>query len=301
MNNFPNLNDLPKKLRDYFYITEEFNIYNIDEEEKDSFFCWSNKSEHNCFFPYKIVSSDSAYSSSHFSFGGILTTERGHKLGLIVNDLLIDLRAKRLTTLIVRLPPNIYKSIPHEQLSHLMILSKETNLLGLEIFPVLPLDLKTLSKSKRKYLINDNPDIFWNIEDDLFQGWKILEENLRLKYGVTPYHSAFDIYRLHKQFPGCVEWNVKKLKSQVLGIQVYFLLENVVHNQYTASSPVGKTLDTIDYLTGNAITRYKSTRQFYDFGKSTEKDGSIINFNLLEYKMRWGSIGMQGPILRFKI
>ena len=292
---------LPKKLQSYFFISEEFNNVNLIGKNKETVFCWHNNGGEQGLFPYKLLDGKTAYSNPHFSFGGIITRERGLNLNKLISELLDDLRSKKIVDLIIQLPPNIYKAIPHEQLVYFKALSKNIEILGLETFPVLPLDMKVLSKSKKKYLGDFSCDIRWNQKSDLYAAWHVLEENLRIKYGTKPFHSASEIFKLHVQNPDNIAWNVRHMNSEILGIQVYFLIDNVVHNQYTASSANGKKLHTADFLTGNAIHKYIKQSQFYDFGKSSTDEGDKMNFSLLEYKMRWGCTAMLAPIMKFEI
>ena len=292
---------IPKKLQSYFFVSEEFNYINLSEHNKETVFCWNNNGGNQGIFPYKLLDGKTAYSNPHFSFGGIITRERGLNLKKLIIELLNYLSSKKIANLIVQLPPNIYNAIPHEQLVYFKELSKNIEILGLETFPVLPLDMKALSKSKKKYLGGSSCDIQWNQKSDLYAAWHILEENLRIKYGTRPFHSARDILKLYAQNPDNIAWNVRHSDSEILGIQVYFLIDNVVHNQYTASSMNGKKLHTADYLTGDAFHKYSKNMQFYDFGKASTDGGKKMNFSLLEYKMRWGCTAMLAPIVKLQI
>tara|TARA_Y100000034_G_scaffold136800_1_gene215875 strand:+ start:5886 stop:6821 length:936 start_codon:yes stop_codon:yes gene_type:complete len=119
--------------------------------------------------------------------------------------------------------------------------------------------------------------------------WKILEDNLKLKYNTNATHSIEEITELQKKFPNNIElWYAHYRDEMIAGVLLY-KTPNVTHMQYSASNDIGREKAATDYLIDECIDTCRTN--YFDFGISTEDKGHILNNGLYTYKAEFGAFG----------
>lgn len=123
--------------------------------------------------------------------------------------------------------------------------------------------------------------------------WRLVEENLGSRHGVSPVHSLEEITALGELFPEQVRFLCATVDREVVAGAVLFLSPNVMHVQYNAAGKTGRELGALDGLfehcfeeAGRLQTRY------LDFGISTESQGTELNQTLYEFKTEFGGGGV---------
>ncbi len=129
--------------------------------------------------------------------------------------------------------------------------------------------------------------------DDLRAFWRVLDLNLGNKYGVKPVHTVEEMELLKSRFPDNIILYVAEKDGEVLGGTVLYVTGQVVHAQYISASPEGKRLRVIDAIYDVILNNdYAGFRHYFDFGKSTEDCGAILNENLIYQKEGFGGRGV---------
>ena len=129
--------------------------------------------------------------------------------------------------------------------------------------------------------------------DDLRAFWRVLDLNLGNKYGVRPVHTVEEMELLKSRFPDNIILYVAEKDDEVLGGTVLYVTGQVVHAQYISASPEGKRLRVIDAIYDVILNNdYAGFRHYFDFGKSTEECGAILNENLIYQKEGFGGRGV---------
>lgn len=129
--------------------------------------------------------------------------------------------------------------------------------------------------------------------DDLRAFWRVLDLNLGSKYGVRPVHTVEEMELLKSRFPDNIILYVAEKDGEVLGGTVLYVTGQVVHAQYISASPEGKRLRVIDAIYDVILNNdYAGFRHYFDFGKSTEDCGAILNENLIYQKEGFGGRGV---------
>ena len=129
--------------------------------------------------------------------------------------------------------------------------------------------------------------------DDLRAFWRVLDLNLGNKYGVKPVHTVEEMELLKSRFPDNIILYVAEKDGEVLGGTVLYVTGQVVHAQYISASPEGKRLRVIDAIYDVILNNdYSGFRHYFDFGKSTEDCGAILNENLIYQKEGFGGRGV---------
>ena len=114
--------------------------------------------------------------------------------------------------------------------------------------------------------------------------WDILKENLQSRYEATSTHSLSEIKYLKDKFPEEIQLYGAYLDGVLLAGTVLFISSNVVHLQYIASSPFGRSLNVNDLLVHTILNSVSGNQTFFDYGISTENNGRYLNTGLLHHK-----------------
>ena len=118
--------------------------------------------------------------------------------------------------------------------------------------------------------------------------WEVLTTNLQTKYHVSPVHSLSEIRMLKARFPHNIRLFTAQLNNKVLGGTVVYEYGNVAHTQYISASLEGKKLRVLDLLLDKLIHEVYRNKTWFDFGKSTEQQGTILNEGLIFQKESFG-------------
>ena len=124
--------------------------------------------------------------------------------------------------------------------------------------------------------------------------WDILDKNLTNKYATHPVHSLEELTLLHSRFPNSIRlFMAYNDKGIAIGGTIIYEMPRVVHSQYISASPEGKRLGAIDLLFDYILNNvYANHKGFFDFGKSTEEEGKILNTTLIFQKEGFGGRGV---------
>lgn len=123
--------------------------------------------------------------------------------------------------------------------------------------------------------------------------WPVLDENLRRKHDSRPVHSLDEIGTLAEWFPDEIGFRVASVDDEVVAGVVLFRSRPVVHAQYIASSPRGYELSALDAVFDRCIDEATAAGdRYFDFGISTEADGTVLNDGLYRFKSEFGGAGV---------
>ena len=123
--------------------------------------------------------------------------------------------------------------------------------------------------------------------------WEVLSENLASKHALTPVHTLEEIILLSHRFPDRIRCITALLDGRVVAGILLFITRSCHHAQYIASSELGQETSALDYLFEHAIeTAARERIRWFDFGISTEKQGTMLNLGLHQFKSEFGSGGM---------
>ena len=128
--------------------------------------------------------------------------------------------------------------------------------------------------------------------EDYHSFWHILTNNLRERYGLNPVHTVEEIELLHHRLPEHICLFVAKEGDQTIGGCVLYVTSRVVHSQYIAASPRGRELHALDLLFEEVIAQSLKNHAYFDFGISTEKQGTYLNQQLIYQKEGFGGRGI---------
>lgn len=118
---------------------------------------------------------------------------------------------------------------------------------------------------------------------------ELLSESLGRRHNVSPVHSFSEMNLLMKRFPNNIQLYVAKKNEKLYSGAWVFITDNVVHTQYLVNTDEGRGMGAEDILLDYLINHEFVEKQYFDFGISTEKNGTYLNENLISMKEGFGA------------
>ena len=109
------------------------------------------------------------------------------------------------------------------------------------------------------------------------------------KYGVAPVHSTAEMQLLMSRFPGSVRLFSAREDDRLLAGVLIYESARVAHAQYIASTAEGAAKHALDGVVGYLLDQVYHEKHFFDFGISTERDGTYLNEGLIAFKESCGA------------
>lgn len=125
--------------------------------------------------------------------------------------------------------------------------------------------------------------------DDLAAYWEILTENLQSKYGVKPVHTVEEMALLRSRFPERIRLFAAFDGAVLRAGVVVYVSDFVCHAQYIGSSEQGREQGALDAVFDHVIARFDGVTRYFDFGTSTERNGTVLNAGLADFKEGFGA------------
>lgn len=275
-----------------FLLQRDYMDYHSDRFSDCSLMVWNGKN------PLAVlpanISEDILYSHQGLTYGGLIMSE-AMTAGLCIETFhLINDWVKENTgvkKIVYKPTPYIYHSCPSEEDLFAIIQSCNAKINAREISTCINLEYPLQMTELRRRCIckAEKMGLYVRENNDIDAFWQILDSNLRRKYGVAPVHTSDELKLLKSRFPREIQLYMAYSPERVpLGGIMTFETPNVVHTQYISASPEGKKLGAIDIIVSNIIKRKTITHTYLDFGKSTERQGSYLNSNLIHQKEGFG-------------
>lgn len=225
------------------------------------------------------------------TYGGFITNSKmkQHKM-LECFDLLVDyMRENHIDSFIYKTIPYCYYDIPAQEDLYALF-RFNAKILKIEPasvidfqFPVkLPKGRKAqISRAKREGVIIEVSNNFTSFIE--------LENKVLHKYhNTSAVHTGTELELLKSRFPEQIELYTAKYNGEIIAGSVIFIYKNVIHTQYLAANETAREIGALDYCISEIINKYSSTKQFLDFGISSENDGKVLNEGLISQKEGFG-------------
>ena len=241
---------------------------------------------------------DTLYSHQGLTYGGLITKKQATtaeicEVFIRINEYLYHSGVQRV---IYKPTPWIYHCYPAEEDLYALTYICHAQLTSRDISSTIPLDsLMTFGKDRRRGVRKaTRAGVTVRESKDLATFWNILDKNLTNKYATHPVHSLEELTLLHSRFPNSIRlFMAYNDKGIAIGGTIIYEMPQVVHTQYISASPEGKRLGAIDLIFDYILNDvYANRKGFFDFGKSTEEEGKILNTTLIFQKEGFGGRGV---------
>lgn len=242
------------------------------------------------------VKDDILQSHGGLTYGGLIsdgcmTTETAMEVFSKINKYLLE---QGIEKVVYKPTPWIYHTLPAEEDLYAIIQVCGAKLISREISSTVYLPNRPKFSQLRRRCVNKarRNGIIVRESNDIATFWNILNANLEGRYGVSPVHTEKELSLLASRFPDSIKLFMAYDGEEALGGTLVFVMNEIVHTQYIAASPKGKTVGALDMVFDELINEEFSNYRFLDFGKSTEHHGIWLNKNLIHQKEGFGGRGV---------
>mgnify|MGYP000505024950 FL=1 len=242
------------------------------------------------------VKDDILQSHGGLTYGGLIsdgcmTTETAMEVFSEINKYLLE---QGIEKVVYKPTPWIYHTLPAEEDLYAIIQVCGAKLISREISSTVYLANRPKFSQLRRRCVNKarRNGIIVRESNDIATFWNILNANLEGRYGVSPVHTEKELSLLVSRFPDSIKLFMAYDGEEALGGTLVFVMNEIVHTQYIAASPKGKTVGALDMVFDELINEEFSNYRFLDFGKSTEHHGIWLNKNLIHQKEGFGGRGV---------
>lgn len=121
-------------------------------------------------------------------------------------------------------------------------------------------------------------DIFIRLENEVLEN----------RHNTQAVHTSDELFLLHTRFPENIHLYGALLDGELIAGVVVYEYGQVIHTQYMAADERAKTIGALDLAVFTIINEYKETKQWLDFGISTEDGGRYLNEGLIAQKEGFG-------------
>lgn len=242
------------------------------------------------------VKDDILQSHGGLTYGGLIsdgcmTTETAMEVFSEINKYLLE---QGIEKVVYKPTPWIYHTLPAEEDLYAIIQVCGAKLISREISSTVYLPNRPKFSQLRRRCVNKarRNGIIVRESNVIATFWNILNANLEGRYGVSPVHTEKELSLLASRFPDSIKLFMAYDGEEALGGTLVFVMNEIVHTQYIAASPKGKTVGALDMVFDELINEEFSNYRFLDFGKSTEHHGIWLNKNLIHQKEGFGGRGV---------
>ena len=232
------------------------------------------------------------YTHQGLTFGGLIVDEHFTAAESITVFKLINayLRNEGIRKVVYKAIPWLYHPQPAEEDLYAIYRTTNAKLVARDISTAIRLDMPLACNEMRNRGIKKalHHGIIVEESNRWTDFWEVLTTNLQTKYHVSPVHSLSEIRMLKARFPNNIRLFTAKYDNKVLGGTVVYEYGNVAHTQYISASLEGKKLHALDLLLDKLIHEVYRNKTWFDFGKSTEQQGTILNEGLIFQKESFG-------------
>jgi len=113
-------------------------------------------------------------------------------------------------------------------------------------------------------------------------------EVLESRHDTHAVHTSQELMLLHSRFPENIHLFGALKDEKLIAGTVVFEYENIIHTQYMAANDEARTIGALDLTIATVIEQYKQSKQWLDFGISTEHGRIYLNEGLIAQKEGFG-------------
>ncbi len=125
-------------------------------------------------------------------------------------------------------------------------------------------------------------------KEEYVEFMKLEDEVLRTRHGISAVHTGDEMYMLYSRFPDNIHlFGALHAGSLIAGTVVYEY-RNAVHTQYMATNDKAREIGALDLAITTVIEKYRATKDWLDFGISTDHSGLELNEGLISQKEGFG-------------
>lgn len=231
------------------------------------------------------------YSHQGLTFGGFITdkTMKQEKMCECFNVLLTYMQNRGIQKLIYKAIPYIYHKIPSQEDLYALFTYK-AQLYRVDCSSSIalahPFSLPKGRKSQISRAKRENVQISQSQDFPAFV--TLLNNVLHTRHQSKAVHNAEELALLSGRFPEFIKLFIAHQAQTILAGALIFIYPNLIHTQYLAVNDKGREIGALDLLLKTLIDTYADSKTYFDFGISTESNGTFLNTGLISQKEGFG-------------
>jgi hypothetical protein len=235
---------------------------------------------------------DVIHSHAGLTFGGFITDSRmtSRKMLRAMETAVQYYRDNGIRRLVYAPVPHIYHDVPAEEDLYALFRSGWT-LTRRDLSSAIRLRRRLRASKGRRASVKraGGSDLECGQSMDWVAFMQLEEALLRERHSTTPTHSAAELARLASRFPDAIKLFVASRSTRLVAGAVIYETPLVAHAQYLGASAEGRELGALDWLVSSLLDEVYADKTYFDFGISTERDGSYLNLGLVRNKESYGA------------
>ncbi|WP_297680817.1 GNAT family N-acetyltransferase, partial [Helicobacter sp.] len=234
---------------------------------------------------------DTLYSHQGLTFGGFITSKamKQEKMCECLNVLFAYMQNRGIQKLIYKAIPYIYHKIPSQEDLYALFTHKArlyrvdcSTTIALTHSISLPKGRKSqISRAKRE-------GVEIHQSEDFSTFVALLNDVLHTRHQSKAVHNAEELSLLSGRFPEFIKLFIAHQAEAILAGALLFIYPNLIHTQYLAVNDKGREIGALDLLLKTLIDTYAESKTYFDFGISTENNGTLLNAGLISQKESFG-------------
>lgn len=286
-------NEFCKKAKNSLFMFErDYMEYHKDRFEDNSLLFYDDD-ELIALLPMSKKES-SLISHGGLTYGGFITGEKikQHSMNDCFTTLIEYCKENAINKVIYKTIPHVFHNSPAEE-DRYSLFTNNAQILKIEPSTVVDLNnpfkmpkgrKSQISRAKREGIVVEK-----SISKEDYESFIALEnEVLSTHHNTKAVHTADELYYLHTKFPENIHLYIAKLNDEVIAGSVVYEYDNVIHTQYMAANDEARRLGALDLTIATIIEEYKNSKEYFDFGISTENGGMFLNEGLISQKEGFG-------------
>lgn len=240
------------------------------------------------------IEDSSLFSHAGLTFGGVVSdySMTTPTMLAIFSSMLEYMTDTGIGKLIYKAVPWIYQKVPAEEDLYALF-RNEAKLIRRDAASTIPLPsrAKVAPWRVRRRAIKRGVEAKVRVEESTdFESFMSLEARVLMsRHNVKPVHTDAEIRHLAMKFPEEIKlFRAVGKDGELLAVALMFVHPQVAHVQYLANSDEGKRIGAVDVLLDHLINVVYSEKTFFDFGISTEQEGTYLNAGLSMFKESFG-------------
>jgi hypothetical protein len=232
----------------------------------------------------------SLYSHQGLSYGGMVTKSklRFEDYVALIVTIFNHLKSLGIDELMLKELPSIYNTSLSGELEYILSYSK-ANCIKTDNYFVIDNSLDYQPNRNRLRALKKAEDLNLEITSDgIAEFWELMMINLNQRYNTKPVHTLAEIKLLKNRFPDQIQFFSVVQDTKVCAGAVLFIMENVVHFQYSAGDEERANTAALDVLFHHLILKYQH-KKYVSFGSSATDSTLKINKGLSYWKESFGA------------
>ena len=234
--------------------------------------------------------------SSHggLTYGGFITDNnmKQHTMNECFEAFIEHAKANDFKSIVYKTIPYIYHEQPAEE-DRFALYANGARLVTVDASTYIKLSNPLKMPKGRKAQISrakrEGVEIVELTELDDFEKFIDLEnEVLSQRHDTKAVHTGAELKLLHDNFPEELHLFGAIKDGNLIAGTVIYEYKHAVHTQYMAANDEARQIGALDLAISTAIERYKNTKQWMDFGISTEHGRIYLNEGLISQKEGFG-------------